>query len=411
MCKVLLFDLETKGHHLDYLRHLIIYSREYKLPCCLYLVVAPEFITKAKTYFNDFVTVADDKVHFVPIPQNELAWLKSSTSMVDASLKSWKIAKKYVEKFSTDQCIFMWFDHILQFPMALHRIFPCAISGICFRPMFHYAKWRNQPLTFKERLKAWRQLTLYHLAVRHPQLQTIFCLDPYVPETINKLSKQNKAIYLPDPVELPSTPIKVETLANIREALGINPNRKIYLFFGAIAARKGIFQLLTAVENLDFNVSSKITLLLVGEIVHLQERKQIIQAIDHLRANSPVQIIFQNEYVSDNELRNYLSISHAILALYQKHVGMSGILLHAAAAGKPVISSNYGLMGKMIEIHELGLAINTEDPKAIAKAIAETLNLPASELCNSQKMKIWAQQNSPKRFADTIFSQILKHHA
>ena len=90
---------------------------------------------------------------------------------------------------------------------------------------------------------------------------------------------------------------------------------------------------------------------------------------------------------------------------------MSGILLQAAAAGKPVISSNYGLMGQMIDTYSLGLAVNTELPAAIAGAIQETFSDTFKTVYDLEKMQQWVAQNSPDMFSRTIFDQIIKPNA
>jgi glycosyltransferase involved in cell wall biosynthesis len=99
-------------------------------------------------------------------------------------------------------------------------------------------------------------------------------------------------------------------------------------------------------------------------------------------------------------------MADVILAPYQRHVGMSGILLLAAAAQKPVLSSNYGLMGEIVRRYELGLTVDSTEPKEIAKGLTRFLVEDSDKLCDRAKMKSFAEQNSAEEFARVIFEHL-----
>lgn len=411
--RVLLFDLESNGHHASYINHLLTLYFDTQPSFELFLVVSPDFITKHHEIIHEFKLNNKEAgcLQIISISKTELLAINNAMILPKKIICIWKILKRYAENLNIDHCIVMWFDHLLQFPLSLHFSFPCAISGICFRPMFHYLHWQDKIMPFSHRVKAWRQKILYYWAVRHPKLHTLFCLDPFVPESINKLSRHPKALYLPDPVASYRGSIDQQVLNHLKHSLGIEPERKIFLFFGAIAARKGIYKILEALKLLDDATSQKSTLLLVGEIVHTEDIEPITQAIEKLKTHSAVEIVFHNQFVTDIEMHHYFSLTDVVLAPYLKHVGMSGILLQAAAAGKPVISSNYGLMGQMIDTYSLGLAVDTELPAAIAGAIQETFSDTFKALYDQEKMQQWVAQNSPDMFSRTIFDQIIKPNA
>jgi glycosyltransferase involved in cell wall biosynthesis len=85
---------------------------------------------------------------------------------------------------------------------------------------------------------------------------------------------------------------------------------------------------------------------------------------------------------------------------------MSGTLVLAAAAQKPVLSSNYGLMGKLVQDYHLGLTLDSTQPREIAKGLTRFLQEPESVLCDRTLMKKFAEQNSAEKFADVIFNHI-----
>jgi glycosyltransferase involved in cell wall biosynthesis len=186
--------------------------------------------------------------------------------------------------------------------------------------------------------------------------------------------------------------------------LGIEANRQIFLLFGALNGRKGIYQLLEAIQLLPTSLCQKLCLLLVGESSITSQLKIQIDAVCQVR---PVQIIGRYEFIPEQDVQVYFQLADVILAPYQRHVGMSGILLLAAAAQKPVLSSDYGLMGEMVRRYSLGLTVDSTNPSAIAKGLTQLLLEPPSSACDRDKMKSFAQQNSAERFARIIFEQLL----
>lgn len=64
-------------------------------------------------------------------------------------------------------------------------------------------------------------------------------LDPFVPKAINKLSRQMKAVHLPDPVAQRQDIINQEALNNLRRSLALDSKRKVFLFLARLQPEKG----------------------------------------------------------------------------------------------------------------------------------------------------------------------------
>ena len=107
-----------------------------------------------------------------------------------------------------------------------------------------------------------------------------------------------------------------------------------------------------------------------------------------------------------SEIQQYFQLADVVLALYQRHVGMSGILIRAAAANKPVLATNYGLMGEITRRYKLGIDLNARDPQAIAKGLTEFLSNPPTTFADAHFMQQFARQNSAVNFASTIFQTL-----
>jgi len=78
-------------------------------------------------------------------------------------------------------------------------------------------------------------------------------------------------------------------------------------------------------------------------------------------------------------------------------------LLLAAAAGKPVLSSDYGLMGELVRRYQLGLAVDSTVPRELAQALSRCLVDTPEMLGDRAQMRTFAEQNSVGRYASTIF--------
>jgi glycosyltransferase involved in cell wall biosynthesis len=173
--------------------------------------------------------------------------------------------------------------------------------------------------------------------------------------------------------------------------------------FGVLQKRKGIYQLLEAIALLPSYLCHKLCLLLVGPI---GSEPLIKTRITELCEALPIQIVSHEQFIPDREIQPYFQIADVILAPYQRHIGMSAILVRAAAAQKPVLSSNYGLMGEMVKRYKLGITVDSIVPEKIAEGLTQLILGSPSEFCDFSSMKSWAEQNSAENFAKTIFQCI-----
>jgi glycosyltransferase involved in cell wall biosynthesis len=309
----------------------------------------------------------------------------------------------------TTHCLIMYLDTLL-LRLAIGSRLSCPFSCIYFRPIFHYAQFANYRPVGKEQLWQWRDRICLTQLLRSSQLHRLFCLDPLAIDPINQLAAQTystlpsrqsqtkaqtKAQYLPDPVEVDSQP-EVDAVA-LRQTLDIWPNRKICLLFGVLTERKGAHQLLAAIEKLPPALCQQLCFLLVGPTP--ADQQQWLTA--------RVQIICHHSFVADHTIQSYFQLADLILAPYQRHVGSSGVLVRAAAAQRPVLAADFGLMGELTRRYQLGLTVDTTNPDAIAQALCQFATAPIEQFASVEQMQQFAAQNRAERFAKQIFQQIL----
>jgi glycosyltransferase involved in cell wall biosynthesis len=407
---IMLFDLSIHGHHPAYIHHVIQDWHLNQRSEALNIVVSPRFLE----YHADVVELAAkpgfENVRFVAIAPQVEAQLKPRTSTWQRMVRSfqeWQILCEYAQKLKPSHCLAMYFD-TCQMPMLLGQKSPCPVSGIYFKPSFHYPNFVAATRTWKEQLQHWREKVLLRQVLRHSSLHTLFSLDPFVSDCIKSFACSEKMIALPDPVQM--TDAAEGQVTQLRQRLSIAEGRQVFLLFGALNGRKGIYQLLQAIAQLPQPLSEKMCLVLVGQ-ASSKEQVQMLCQIEILLHHSSVQVISHYEFVPESDVPLYFQMADVVLAPYQKHVGMSGILIWAAMAQRPVLSSDYGLMGELVRRYSLGLAVDSSCPAAIAQGLTQFLQSPVSMIGDRQQMRQFASQNSAEQFAKTICQRLLPAQA
>ena len=403
-CHLMLFDLSIYGHHPSYIQYLLEYWEQHQMDGKLSILVSPKFLT----VHCDVVYYAESNLahntKFIPItPNEEVALLPRDTSLKRnwRNFQEWFLFCKYAKALQADHALLMYLD-TYQLPLALGFSPPCAISGIYFRPTFHYPQLTStQPSPREQIQQIWERLLLDRV-LHNCKFRSLLSLDSFVIKYIDNVPKWTSVHHLPDPVRLDSPPNDLDVqLSQLRQQFGIDPNRQVFLMFGALTARKGIYKVLESISLFPEDVIQNICLFLVGEADD-NNREQINHQVDSLCKRYSIQIIRHYDFVPDAEVPLYFHLSDVVLATYQRHVGMSGISIWAASTGKPVISSDYGLMGATVRQHQLGITLNATDPKQIAKGVQAFVNKQCGTLC-SEKAKSFAKNYSHDHFSKLIF--------
>ncbi len=402
---LLLFELSVGGHYPEYIAHLVNYWCEQKLAGHLHVVVSPQFLKRhadvaaIPDYFNN------SNVRFVALTPTEQARLKPYRSGIDRQIRAWQefdLISQYATALEAEH-IFLPYLDTRMLPLAVGKTLPCRFSGIYFRPSFHYPSFpEHRASSLSESVQHLREKLTLSRVLQHPQLETIYSLDPLAVEPINNLDGGHKAKSIPDPVKNHGFS---PDLTGIKKRLGINESRQVQLLFGDLNKRKGVDQVLAAISFLPKKLVAKLCLLLVGSMSPPNQNKFQEQKT-YLEKTYPVQIIHVNEYISESEIQGYFELADVVLAPYQRHIGMSGILNRAASAQKPVLSANYGLMGEITRRYKLGLLVDSENSNQVAKGIEQFLINPPESLCDYQQMAVFARQNSVTKFASTIFNDL-----
>lgn len=400
----MLFDLSIYGHHPSYIQYLVAHWRDCQFPGYLEVVVSPLFLREHADVVE--FAAACDRVGIRAISCAEYAKLVPSTNgltRAKRAFQEWELFRRYAQFVQATQGLLMYFD-TAQYPIAIRRPSPCPFSAIYFRPSFHYEQCFKYSLSWKGRLQQTREKVTLNRVLAHPKLKTLFCLDSFAIEAITDINFEANVIYLPDPVPITCQPkTKLNTL---RQQLGIESHRRVFLMFGALTGRKGIYQLLDAIAQLTPQQCKQMCVLFIGE-ANSRDRDRMEHTIQTLCNTKPIQIIRHYEFVPDDDIPAYFQLANVALAPYQKHVGMSGIVQFAAMTQTPVLSSDYGLMGELVRRYRLGLTVDTTVASYLSQGIVQLLQNHPNRYCDRAKMQQFARENSIERFTETIFNHLL----
>ena len=396
--RVLIYEPATGGHHAEYLGHLIRAWPQRRGPGdTLLLGVSAELADR----HPDVAGAADATAGVERVPMKAAAPPRGSgvRRLLAAAAAEWQTLTTYARALAADHAVVMYFDRLLMGPLLLGRPLDCPLSGIYFRPAFHYRLdgWR-------ERARGARQQLTLRRTLAHPSVAHVFSLDPHAVAPLRALAGRGTAVsHLPDPVETGSaTPAAVSAL---RQRLNLTDGRRVLLLFGAMSGRKGVYEVLDAMTRLSPNVAGETALLAVGRPVPA-EKERIERALAEAAPRTRAQLIAVPDFVPAADIPAYYALADVVLATYQRHVGSSGILMHAAAFGCTTLSSDYGLMGRLVGDHHLGVAVDTRDPAAIAAAV-ERLHRGEAPAGDLARMHAFAAQHTPDHFTQGIFDVAL----
>lgn len=384
---ILIFEPDASGHHPGYLYHLIINFLQNDYSFKLIVLVSPDFFIKHPQILQKTIS---PRVQWVKFSENEFTEWQKPKTVFKRSILEWDLFCQYAKKYNSVLGFFMYIDY-LQLAVLTQPDSPCPFSGILFRPTLV-----NYPAnSLKEKLNYWRKNITLKYFVKHKNLDSLFNLDPFATRYIIEKWQTKKVKFLPDPVQVYPT---TKTKSEFKTSLGIDNSKIVFLIFGYLDSRKGISDVMMAIGEISREKSKNGCLLIVGPWEE-NERELFNQLLPKIQQLTNFQIVIQDSFIKDEDIQLYFKIADYALALYHKHFGMSAIMVRAAAAQKPLISSNFGLMGKIVVEKELGITINND-----LRDKLEMLLDNRTSIGNKEKMKAFAELNQAENYAQVILN-------
>ncbi len=395
-------ELETQGHHPSYVRNFAKTWLEYEIPGDLEFLVTRNFFQLHPDVVEYVQSLANHGIRIHSLTQSEEVRMESIFYL--RYFHGWKLYCQYAKSLQCDHGLLMYSD-FFQLPMLLSQRSPCPFSIIYFRPTYHYKKLSNYQPSWKEKFRATRKKWLMARILKLSKLVRVYSLDTLAIDYMKQHFKTNASIeFLPDSFAI--APVSTVCVDSLRSELGIDKSRMIFCLAGVLDRRKGVRELLEAAMAIPESEGKRTCVLLVGKLQPNQEQ-EILALLKQMKQSSAIQVLLHNEFVPDTEIQKYYELSDVILTTYQKHMGSSSALIRAALAKRPVLSSDYGLMGDVVRRRQLGLTIDTTQPEEIVRGITAFLDDRPECTLNQQSATEIVQENSSARLAAALRKMIM----
>ena len=171
-----------------------------------------------------------------------------------------------------------------------------------------------------------------------------------------------------------------------------NTNRQ-FVFIGSIDKRKGIFDLLKTISNLDGDY----VLHICGECRTKEEEKEFSSYLDKKKYR-----IIHHGYVGENEKKQILTQADA-LVLPSYGEGLPMVIMEALSTGCYIISTNVGAIPEIVGSSN-GILIAPGDNKSLLTSMKNVLLMNNDDL---QSIKLKNLKESEKYTFETFIQQIV----
>lgn len=381
--KILIYDSITDGHHPDYLFHLINYINSQQ--------EIEAFIASGEDFFDNFLQhparkniIWNQHLHFIPIPKETKEKLHHQL-IVKRSIQEFNYFAKLGKLHQVDQGILMYADYF-QVGLLCSPDPGFQVSGILFRPTFHL----STNGLFKNIFKKSKALLL-KAVLKKSFVTRLFVLDSSV---LSFWENESKLAFINEPIS--TFPVKQSLIDDFKKTYAIDQTQHIFLNFGYLDERKGIDQFLKACRLLPLEEAQKICLILAGNIsstyqTHIEKQ---------IEKTPGIRVIPFFKYLDQTEYQILFEVCDVILMLYQKHIGMSSVLVRAAAVQKPILLENFGILSSIAEKYQLGKLVQSKNSEKLKNDLLEVLHKGIS--CDPRKQANFAKNNTPEAFAEKL---------
>jgi glycosyltransferase involved in cell wall biosynthesis len=219
----------------------------------------------------------------------------------------------------------------------------------------------------------------------------LFLLEGESPDNVLTLLTESQIAYICDPWLERSGDSREEA----RIKLGLDADRIYFLHAGTSRPDKGLADACQAFLQLPQSVRESAMLLRAGSV----DSKDAPLLNELEKAG---QAVVMNRYLNDEELWSTYAACDFVLLPYRDQKESSGIFIHAAAHERPVIASDFGLIGKWTKQYNLGWTFPHKDIAGLMQLIESVYQKP---IIDPAGMREFAAINAPEAFKKVLVEQ------
>lgn len=161
-----------------------------------------------------------------------------------------------------------------------------------------------------------------------------------------------------------------------RQAVGVDDDTPIILFYGSIREQKGLDDLIRALNGLHCQ------LVIAGAIPHGESFEQY----DALIQQTDISVYKIIDYVSDEQTNSLFQAADIVALPYKYFYSQSGVFMQAIQYGKYILATDVSSFGEYVRKWRLGCLCEPENIESIRSAVVE--------LCQ------WIRTGAVNEFAD-----------
>ena len=225
----------------------------------------------------------------------------------------------------------------------------------------------------------------------------IICQSKFLQNEINSIGIYNKKFFIISMGALTSK-FKPKDKNKVREILNLPKNKKIILFVGHLATRKGVEYLIRAVKIIT-EKDKNILCCIVGS-GHLEySLKNLTQ---NLGLNGYIKFLGQKKY---DYVALYMNACN-ILVLPSLNEGLPVVLCEALACGKPVVATKVAGTPELVN-KDVGYLVKPKDVDDLAKKIILALNKKWDKKKLLKRAKEFSVTNSANKLIN-VYNSLLE---
>jgi len=361
--KILLIELESKGHHISsYIRSIVhnLVSKNKEI----ILLTTPEI--KNKDYY--LYLKKNTKIIFAkkikqPVKKNIISLLKFQFNYYKL------IRDEYLKIIKKNKINLIYLNTLDFFDKSLAILGSpfgsTKFLGLFLNPKF-YDGYKNNII--KKKIYEY----FFKKMLKIKNLKEIFLIDPICFNYLNKKKIKNwKKVNLLNDMGSGNKIEKFEySKKKCRKILGIEKSNYVILVYGYLRENKALSELFDAVNSIDHK--KKITILLVGK--RDKETKKFINNKIETNTNLKSIIINIDKYADDFFEKIVFTASDLTWTGYKKTFnGSSGVFFLSSLNKRPVITSDHGVIGWYSKKFKIGVSTDLDDKDKLIKILNELI--------------------------------------
>ncbi|OYR55806.1 glycosyltransferase [Halorubrum halodurans] len=380
--EILLFDQNTGGHHAEYAGRLLNSLSEFGIDA--------DILASKDSRVSDFVMDSD------------IIWAKGESEQNLRQLFDTAFERKY------DAVHILYLDDIIETIDSLknpniHSIPVIAtLNGSFFNHFFlnevnasvlHYGPSLSSAVPrgvgFSTALKE------YYLQriVREGKINNILVHSYEGKKYIEKFINSDLISPIPDPVKVIDHNISRK---EARELIGVDEEGIQLLFFGELRKNKGVKFLLKSLRAYE---GPRFRLLIAGSPADV-ERAELESLINSIH----LPVVERLKYIEESQIPYYFLASDGVLIPYKQEFGSrrtSGVFQKACGYGRPVIASDFGVIGRQTKQYDAGPTFEPGSTPDLNKTIADFVK-NENQMYDQQSLEEFGREHSFEQLSETL---------